>query len=314
MNRRTFLGTLAGGLLAAPFVAQGQQAGKIPRIGVLVPVEPESPTEPHIGGFRQGLKDLGYVEGRNITVEYRYALGRSQLYAGLVSQLLHLNVDVIVVGSVAPTLAAKQVTQSIPIVGVGMGADPVRIGIVPSLARPGGNITGSTWATGGTVVAKYVQLLKEAAPRIHMVGYLRDADTPPNATFFWDARAAGQAMGLEVRALDVSNLNEVEKALADMCKERGGSLIVRGGLFTMSIAADVTRLAAKYKLPAIYGVRRSWSRAGLCRTVPISRNSGDVPPSTPTKSLRGPNPAIYQWSNRRSTSSSSTSRPRRPST
>jgi ABC-type uncharacterized transport system substrate-binding protein len=261
IDRRAFV-TGLGSMLAAPLSAEAQRAGKMPSIGVLVPVEPESPTEPNIGAFRQALKDLGYFEGHNITVEYRYALGRSDLYAELASQLARLKVDVIVVGSDRPTLAAKQVTQTIPIVGVGMGRDPVRMGIVSSLARPGDNVTGSTWATGAAIVGKYVQLLKEAAPEILHIGYLRDADTPPNATFLGDARAASQALGLRVRPLDVSSIDDVEKAFAEMSKERGGSLIVGGGLFTMRIAADITRLATKYRLPAIYGVRYGFMESG----------------------------------------------------
>src|SRR5262245_60473135 len=224
MNRRAFV-TGLGAVLAAPFAAEAQPVAKIRHIGVLVPVEPDDPKEPNIGAFRQALRDLGYVEGQNIAVEYRYALGKSELYAELASQLARLNLDLMVVGSWAPTLAAKQVTQTIPIVGVGMGSDPVRTGIVPSLARPGGNVTGSTWTTGGMVTGKWVQMLKEAASGISHVGYLRDADTPPNASFLGDARAAGQTIGLQVRPLDVGkNISDIEKAFAEMSKERGGAL------------------------------------------------------------------------------------------
>src|SRR5216683_5007393 len=113
MDRRMFLGTLAGGLLAAPLAAEAQSAGKVPRIGVLVPVEPDDPKEPNVSAFRQALRDLGYVQGQNIAVDYRYARGRSELYAELASQLVRLNVDVMVVGSDRPVLAAKQVTQTI---------------------------------------------------------------------------------------------------------------------------------------------------------------------------------------------------------
>jgi putative ABC transport system substrate-binding protein len=248
VDRRAFLGVIAGGLLAAPLAANAQPAKKMPRIGVLVPVEPELSSEPNIKAFRQGLRDLGYGEDQNIAVDYRYALGRSQLCAELVTQLLTQAPDVLVIGSVRPTVAAKQITQTIPIVGVGMG-DPIRIGIVSSLARPGGNITGSAW---GVRVSKLVQLLKEAAPGVLHIGYLRDADTPPNATFLVDAQVAAQRLGMEVRPLDVINVQEIQRACAQMAKERGGALIVGGGLFTMSVASDITRLAARYRLPSIY--------------------------------------------------------------
>jgi putative ABC transport system substrate-binding protein len=248
LDRRAFLGTLAGGLLSAPLAANAQPVRKMARIGVLVPVEPESPREPNIRAFRQGLRDLGYVEDQNIAVDYRYALGKSQLYAELVMQLVRQDPDVLVIGSVRPTLAAKQITQTIPIVGVGMG-DPVRNGIVRSLARPSGNITGSAW---GVQVTKLVQVLKEADPGVLHIGYLRDADTPPNAPFLAEAQVAAQRMGMEVRPLDVISLQEIQTALAQMSKERDAAPILGGGLFTISVASDITRLAAKYKLPAVY--------------------------------------------------------------
>src|SRR5260370_36582370 len=229
MDRRTFISHIALGLLAAPLAANAQPVRKMARIGVLVPVEPESPREPNIRAFRQGLRDLGYVEDQNIAVDYRYALGKSQLYAELVMQLVRQDPDVLVIGSVRPTLAARQITQTIPIVGVGMG-DPVRNGIVRSLARRSGNITGSAW---GVQVTKLVQLLKEADPGVLHIGYLRDADTPPNATFLAEAQVAAQRMGIEVRPLDVISLQEIQTALAQMSKERGAALILGGGLFTI---------------------------------------------------------------------------------
>jgi putative ABC transport system substrate-binding protein len=291
MERRTFLGVIAAWLLAAPLVAEAQSPGKVPRIGVLVPVEPDDPKEPNVSAFRQALRDLGYVQGQNIAVDYEYARGRSELYAELASQLVRLNVDVMVVGSDRPVLAAKQVTQTIPIVGVGMGYDPVREGIVSSLAQPGGNVTGLTFATGGKIVGKFLQLLKEAAPGIRHVGYLRDADTPAYATFLADAQAAGQDMGLQVRPLDVMTLNEVEKALAQMSKERGGALIVTGGLFTMSAASDITRLAAKHRLPAIYGARAFMASGGLMSHSPSLPDLWRCGAIYADKVLRGAKPA-----------------------
>jgi putative ABC transport system substrate-binding protein len=124
VDPRAFLGTVAGSLLALPLAVEAQQAGKMLRIGVIVPVEPASRTEPNIGAFRLELRDLGYLEGQNVAVEYLYAHGQPELYPELVAGLIRLEVDVIVVGNPIPTLVAKHATQAIPIVGVGMGADP----------------------------------------------------------------------------------------------------------------------------------------------------------------------------------------------
>jgi putative ABC transport system substrate-binding protein len=125
MDRRTFLGTFAGGLFAAPFATEAQQAGGMPRIGVLVPAEPASPTEPNVGAFRRELHKLGYVEGRNVAIEYRYAHGRSEAYPGLAEELVRLKVDVLVVASGAAALAAKKATQTIPIVFVAGEVTPL---------------------------------------------------------------------------------------------------------------------------------------------------------------------------------------------
>jgi putative ABC transport system substrate-binding protein len=161
MERRTFLGAMAGGLLATPLAVEAQPARKVPVLGVLVPAEPDSPTEPHLSAFRQALHDLGYVDGQTVAVEYRYAHGRADLYPELAAQLVRLKVNLMVVGSGTPTLAAKRATDSIPIVGVGMGGDPVGLGLVASLARPGGNVTGLSFLTGGAQhYGKWMEQLK----------------------------------------------------------------------------------------------------------------------------------------------------------
>jgi len=139
IDRRVFITIVGGSILAAPLPDDAQQTQKVPRIGVLVPAEPEDPNEPNIAAFRRGLRDLSYVDGQNVAVEYRWAHGKAELYPELVAQLVGLNVDVIVVGSGPATLATKRATQTIPIVGVSMGGDPVGAGLVASLARPGGN-------------------------------------------------------------------------------------------------------------------------------------------------------------------------------
>jgi putative ABC transport system substrate-binding protein len=270
MDRRTFLGTLAGGLLAAPLAAEAQQARKMPRIGVIVPVEPASSTEPNVAAFRQGMRSLGYVEGQNIAVEYRYARGEAARYAEYASEFVRVAVDVMVVGSAQPTLVAKNTTQTIPIVGVGMGSDPVQSGLVGSLARPGGNVTGLSWVTGGEFAGKWVELLKEASPGILRVGYLLDTSTRP-APGMPDARtpslaaaqAAAEAAGLTFQILEVREPREADGNLARLNKDRRGALIVIGSLPFMARANDIVNLAAKHQLPTIYALRAFMDAGGL---------------------------------------------------
>ncbi len=168
MDRGAFISGITVGLLAAPLVVRAQPTGRIPRIGVLLPAEPASPTESDASAFRQGLHALGYVEGQNVVVEYRHAHGKAKLHTELVAQLVRLPVNVMVVGSGAATLAAKKVTQTVPIVMVG-GGDPVRSGIVASLARPSDNITGLVFESAPDIYGKYVELLAESVPRLSRI-------------------------------------------------------------------------------------------------------------------------------------------------
>jgi len=261
MDRRAFIVGLAAVLAAA--LAVEAQAGNIPRIGVLVPVEPDNPKEPNIGAFRQALRDLGYVDGQNIAVEYRYARGKAELYPALAKELVRLGVDLIVVGSWHPTLEAKKATKTIPIVGVGMGSDPVALGIVSSLARPSGNVTGSSFLTGPEFGGKYVELLKEVAPGIVRVAYVRDprgrsAQLSSSET----AQAAARSFGLAFQMFETPELPEVDGVLARMSSARGSAVIIEASLFFMAHAGDITKLAAKYRLPAIYGVKETFMDAG----------------------------------------------------
>ena len=267
MDRRAFISSLAGGLLAAPLAAGAQQDRKVPRVGVIVPVEPESPTEPNLAAFRQGLGSLGYIEGQNIAVEYRYARGRAELFTEQAAELVRLQVDVMMVGSWQPTLAAKKATQTIPIVGVAMGSNPVALGIVASLARPGSNVTGSSWTTGWEFAGKYVELLKEVAPRTTRVAYLRDphatVTAPMSQTSLGAAQAAAHSVGLAFQAVETREFKEVDSILAKIGRQRGGSLIVESSLFFMDHAHHITEIAAKHRLPAILGIRVFMDAGGL---------------------------------------------------
>jgi len=170
-DRRTFIGTLAGALLTAPLAAEAQQAGKVARIGYLVTGSLESPEmRARLDAFRQGLRERGYVEGQNILIEYRFADGKIERLPSLATELARLKVDLIGAGATPAARAAQQATTTIPVVAVAMG-DPVRDGLVASLARPGGNITGSTFL-GPELVPKRLELLKEALPKVSRVAAL----------------------------------------------------------------------------------------------------------------------------------------------
>ena len=239
------------------------------------------------------------MDGQNVAVEYLYAHGKAELYAELAAKLVHLQVDVMVVGSGVPTLAAKNATQTIPIVGVAMGTDPVRTGLVASLARPGGNVTGSAYMTGGEFLGKMVELLKEAAPRIARIGFLHDVRGTGD-TYLKDLETATRALGLKLQDLRVRELNEIEGALGAMTKEQGGSLIVPCDLLLMRHANQITRLVAKHRLPGIYGVRvfmdaggfmfygpslaDLWRRAAIyVDKILKGSKPGDLPVEQPTK-------------------------------
>jgi ABC-type uncharacterized transport system substrate-binding protein len=174
--------TLTLGIFLEPLLADAQKAGKVPRIGVVVPAEPASPEEPDFAAFRQALLDLGYVEGQTIAVEYRYAHGEAERYRDLTIELVRLQVDVMVIGSGPAARAAKQATATIPIVVAGAG-DPVGQGLVASLARAGGTVTGLSLALREGFSGKWVELLREADAKVSHVGIpLPRSSQPGNRT------------------------------------------------------------------------------------------------------------------------------------
>ena len=178
MDRRTFIGTVASGLLVAPLAAEAQQAAKVARIGFLG--TNRAVARRHVDAFLQGLRDLGYVEGRNLVIEYRDAEGKLERLPALAAELVALKVDVIVAATTPGALAAKQATKTVPIV-FAVAADPVTDGLVASLARPGGNVTGSSYL-GPDLIGKLLELLKQAVPGVGRVAVLRQPSAVPERT------------------------------------------------------------------------------------------------------------------------------------
>jgi putative ABC transport system substrate-binding protein len=254
--------TLALGLLVAPLAADAQQMAKVRRIGVLVPAEPPSPEEPNITTFRQALQHLGYMDGQTVAMEYRYALGRIERLPELIAELVHLQVDILVVGSTAAALAAKNATQTIPIVFIG-GSDPVEHGLVVGLARPGGNLTGVTFAFSEGFGGKWVELLVEVAPRVSHVAVLRHPTSPQSAAFEKDIPNAAQALGLTLQPIWVNEPDEFDSAFAMMTRERVDALIVDSGVFLYTHHSRVIEFAAKHRLPAMYPFRAYVDAGGL---------------------------------------------------
>ncbi|TPW18285.1 MAG: hypothetical protein FD126_3482, partial [Elusimicrobia bacterium] len=243
------------GLLAVSLAADAQQAAKIPRIGF---IRPGSPPDPLAEAFVQGLRDLGYVEGRTVAIEYRWAEGKPERIPDLTAELVRLKVDVIVTpGGYA--VAAKRATGTIPIV-FPVSADPVAAGLVASLARPGGNLTGLSLMSP-ELSEKRLELLKVAFPKVSRVAVLRDPRQPP--TDLPPAEAAARALGLHLQVLEVRDINDLEAALAAAKKGRAGALNILSSPFFSAHRARIVETVAKARLPAMYYQREFVAVGGL---------------------------------------------------
>jgi putative ABC transport system substrate-binding protein len=263
INRRTFIGGL-GLLLAVPLVAEAQQAGKVPRIGFLaLNLAPN----PHLHeAFRQGLRDLGYVEGRNVVIEIRDAEGTLQRLPALAAELVALKVDVIVTGGGTPTaLAAKQATKTIPIV-FASAPDPVTDGLVTSLARPGGNVTGLS-NLNPELVGKCLEQLKQAVPGVSRVAVLWQPGAYGERTdkdMVKGAEIAARALGVRLQFVEARGPADFDRAFSNMTRARAGALTALAGSATFfSERRRLVDLAAKNRLPAVYPQREFVDAGGL---------------------------------------------------
>ena len=234
--------------LALTFSAGAQPLPKIPRIGFVSGIGGPSNTGPNVMGFRQGLRDFGYIEGKTILVEYRYTEGKGDRNPSLVAELVQLKVDVLVVGGPGGLRAAKQATNTIPIVIVTQ-ADPVGSGYIDSLARPGGNITGLTRLTR-ELSGKRLELLKEVVPKISRVGVLWDADNPEAADGFKEYEAAERALKVQLQSLGVRGPNpDLEGAFQAAAKVRVNALVTINTPVLNRQQKQIVDLAIKNRLP-----------------------------------------------------------------
>src|SRR5215831_6973198 len=259
MTRKIVYVALCDLLFALSVFADAQQAKKIARIGFLLAPSRSSAAE-SVEAFREGLRELGYVEGQNIVIEYRYAEGKFERLSDLAADLARLKVDVIVAaGGIQAIQPAKNATSTIPIVMTGT-TDPVASGFVTSLARPGGNITGLTLG-GPELNGKRLELLKEAVPRVSRVAIFLNPTTA--SLGLKDMQASAQALGLRIQSSDVQSVNDLEGAFQAATKWGAGGLTVSGDPVLTSNRKQIVEFAAKNRLPAIYPWRQDVEDGGL---------------------------------------------------
>jgi putative ABC transport system substrate-binding protein len=249
-------------LLAAPFAAvTAQPAGKVPRVGYLNGGSSSDPVrQRRLEAFRQALRELGYVDGQNIAIESRWAEGQYDRYPALAADLVRLKVDVIVAQGGAATQAAQQATRTISIV-MSLVLDPVGIGLVPSLARPGGNVTGTSFMAPD-LVGKQLELLKELVPKVSRVALLWHPANPGSAPFLREAEAAARILGVRLQTLEARNPQEIDSAFAAMTRERAGSLLIFPDPLFGTQRRQIAELAAKRRLPAIHAGTPEYAEAG----------------------------------------------------
>jgi putative ABC transport system substrate-binding protein len=258
MKRREAL-TLLGGAAAWPLAARAQQPA-MPVIGFLHGASPEG-YAPMVTALRQGLKEAGYVEGRDVAIEYRWAEGHYDRLPGLAAELVRRQVAGIVTGGTPPAFAAKAATSTIPIV-INVGIDPVQAGLVASLNRPGGNVTGVALLTV-ELAAKRLELLHESLPTTTVVAMLVNPTTPLTEPETRGVRDAARSLGLQLHVVNASTENEIDTAFGTLVELRAGALVVSVDLFLNNQRAQIVALAARHAVPAIYGIREFATSGGL---------------------------------------------------
>jgi len=260
MRRREFITLLGGTAAGWPLAAQAQQSA-MPVIGFLNAQSPDGFTE-QLRGFRLGLKETGYVEGENVTIEYRWAENQIDRLPALAAELMRRRVAVIAAtGGPPAALAAKATTTTIPIVFLAAD-DPVRLGLVASLARPGGNLTGINMLSA-ELGAKRLELLRELVPAATRMAVLNDPTGSSAEIALRNVEAAARAMGLQIQVHNVNSSREIAAAFASFMRERADALFVSAGPFVTSRRVQLALLAARYAVPAAYAVREHAEVGGL---------------------------------------------------
>jgi putative ABC transport system substrate-binding protein len=261
MIRRALVYLIALAITSAPLPAEAQQAGRVPRIGFLSATSP-SDRPALLDAFRQRLRELGWVEGQNIVIDYRYAEGRVDRLPDFAAELVRLKVDLIVSFGTQGVTAAKNATGTIPIVMIAV-RDPVGTGLIASLARPGGNVTGVSGYAGLESVAKQLELLKETVPTVRRVAVLSNPTNAYHQLAMREVNVAARSLGVQLQLLEAPGPKEFDGAFAAMAKERAEALLVLSDVMLNSHQTRIADLAARSRLPAAYGVRESVEAGGL---------------------------------------------------
>jgi putative ABC transport system substrate-binding protein len=260
LKRREFITLVGGAAVAWPLVAAAQQGAKVPRVGFLG--NSDAALEANlIGPFRDGLRALGYEQGRNIAIEYRWAEGNYDRFPALVAELLASNVDVLVTAGTPAALAIKKATTSVPVVMIAVG-DPVGTGLVPSLARPGGNLTGLS-SIAPDLEGKRLELLREVVPRLSRVGMFVNSLNPFHTGSVQQARTAAQALGIQLQLLDVRAAEDLDAAFAAILKERPEALFILADRVFLHNRARMMDFAARQRLPNINAYHELVQAGGL---------------------------------------------------
>jgi len=258
MTRRAFIRRLAGAVMLPPMAADAETPVKARRIGLMMSTTPVAASH-IVAAFADGLRELGHVEGKNVVFEYRWAEGKPERFAEMAADLVRQKVDVIVASSQAPALAAKRATKTIPIVMVN-ATDPVEVGLVASLARPGGNVTGLSQQLTPEIRAKQVQLLKEALPKVSRVAVLH---SPATTVGLGEYEAAGRAFELRVQSVEIRGADDLGRAFTAMARDRVDALLVPGDILLFTERQRVAALAREHRLPGMYSLREFTEAGGL---------------------------------------------------
>jgi len=257
MDRRTFIGGVAGVLLAAPLGARTQQVAKVYRIGILEPI-PAAQNAANLNALRKGLHDLGYVEGRNLIIEYRSADGRAERFPDLAKELVRLNVDLILTRGTPATNAVKSASETIPVVMAAMRP----LAVVASLAQPRGNITGvTTFST--ELTGKRIELLKELVPNLRCVALLHNMGNPAAPPEWEEVKTAARSLGVQSELLDVRSEGELDGAFDRAAQQRVDALVIGADGLTQMHQQTIVDLLARMRLPAVYPDRDFVEAGGL---------------------------------------------------
>jgi putative ABC transport system substrate-binding protein len=260
VKRRAFITLLGGAAGAWPLAARAQQSG-MPVIGFLRNTSPAG-SAPVVAALRKGLNESGYIESQNVRIEYRWGEGDDDRLPELAADLVQHHCSVIIGGGSAAALAAKKGTTTIPIV-FSTGDDPIQLGLVASLNRPSGNVTGVFFYSGGILISKQLELLHQLLPKDSSVGILVNPMSPISGSQVRDAQAAAPALGQQLHILNASSERDIDAAFVTLTQNRGDALLNMGNALFFGYRDRIIELAARYKVPAIYDVRDYVTAGGL---------------------------------------------------